>query len=126
MAHYEFLDETGLSTFWSQIKNYLNTSEIAYNTSAYWAEHNNIISVKGCIYVYSDWKKDSQGRDIPGFKVGDGLAYVVDLPFKDQLFIEHMDDTTIHVNSDEKEFWNNKVRCYLNPSDNQNIIFTIH
>lgn len=53
---------------------------------------------------------------VPGIKIGDGSAYVVDLPF-------------VNVTSEQINFWNNKVNCYLEPEiiedgNNETLIFT--
>lgn len=97
--------------------------------------------MEGELIIYLDYltEKDSEGNDIlqqdrdsegnlvydsegnpvmvpvfiPGIKVGDGKAYVQDLPFIDQdlraLVDEHIWNTLIHVTAEEKEFWNKKV-----------------
>ena len=51
---------------------------------------------------------------IPAVKIGDGLAYLIDLPFIDASvtrLMEHINNTQIHITQAEREFWNNKVRC---------------
>lgn len=97
--------------------------------------------MEGELIIYLDYltEKDSEGNDIlqqdrdsegnlvydsegnpvmvpvfiPGIKVGDGKAYVQDLPFIDQdlraLVGDHIANEFIHVTTKEKEFWNNKV-----------------
>ena len=59
--------------------------------------------------------------NIAGFKVGDGLAYVVDLPFVDALMDLHMRNDNIHVTAEEKAFWNAKNRGFVN---GENLILT--
>lgn len=70
------------------------------------------ISELNMLYVYTDYQKDEMDRNIAGIKVGDGLAYIVDLPFTDTLMQEHMTNTDIHITPEEREFWNNKNRSY--------------
>ena len=41
-------------------------------------------------------------------------------------FTEHINNSDIHITPQEREFWNNKVRCYLDTLEQDNIIFTIH
>lgn len=89
------------------------SQEVYYNTTAGWGAQTTLVSQAGVIYVYSDYKKDSQNRDVPNIKVGDGQAYVVDLPFM------NMDVTEAQIT-----FWNNKVRCYIDPNNPLNVIFT--
>ena len=69
---------------------------------------------------------DSEGNItyIPGIKIGDGLAYLIDLPFTDSELIDHINNTTIHVTAEEKNFWNNKNRVFISPQDEENLIFT--
>lgn len=60
-------------------------------------------------------RKDKDGNVLyaPGIKIGDGKAFVQDLPFIDDelraKLIAHLNDTQIHVTLQDKEFWNNKV-----------------
>lgn len=109
------------------------------DTTANWRNATDFIPLKGEIVVYSDYatkEVDGQTVNIPNFKVGDGLAYGIDLPFvsddlRDSLSA-HISNMDIHVTSAEKDFWNNKVRCYINTVeddegylvDGENLIFT--
>ena len=88
------------------------TQEVYYNTTAGWNAQSTLISEAGVIYVYSDYKKDSQNRDVPNLKIGDGLAYLIDLPFM------NMD-----VTEAQKTFWNNKVTT-IDSVQNETLIFT--
>ena len=85
------------------------------------------VPLKGEVIVYSDYETIN-GVNVPNFKVGDGLAYVPDLPFVGddirQQLTAHLLDTTAHLTASEREFWNNKVRCYLDTTDLENLIFT--
>ena len=91
------------------------------DTTAHWqAVARTFIPLKGEIIVYSDYSSkevDGQTVYIPNFKVGDGLAYGIDLPFvNDDLrdtLSAHLLDRTSHITSAERTFWNNKVRCYV-------------
>ena len=56
-------------------------NRIYYKTTAQWNAQYELVSRKGVIYIYSDHSKDHEGRDVPGFKVGDGNAYLIDVPF---------------------------------------------
>lgn len=97
---------------------------VEYNTVAGWNSARTLVARKGYIYVYSDYMKDQDDRDIPGFKVGDGSTYLIDLPFVDELYLQHIRDNVRHITQQEREFWNNKVRCYISETDNHNLIFT--
>lgn len=109
------------------------------DTTENWRKAVDFIPLKGEIIVYSDYatkEVDGQIINIPNFKVGDGLAYGIDLPFvNDDLrdaFSAHISNMNIHVTPAEKDFWNNKVRCYIETVeddegylvDGENLIFT--
>ena len=103
-----------------------HTPNIYVDTKDNWASQPTRISEKDAIYVYIDNHVDSQGTELASIKIGDGLAYVVDLPFTDQGIYEHIEDDTIHITDAERNFWNNKVRCYYSEvTDDENLIFTI-
>ena len=101
-----------------------SASSIVSGTTSYWQTHGNVISTKDVLYIYTDWKQNSDNEDIPGIKVGDGLAYISDLPFTDELWAAHVLDTLIHVSASDRTNWDAKVRCYLDTNNNENIIFT--
>ena len=65
---------------------------------------------------------------IPNIKIGDGCAYLIDNPFitssVEQLLQSHIADTFKHITEQERDVWNNKVRCYISSEDNENIVFT--
>ena len=97
---------------------FLDTSKITYfsDTTANWATKTSLISTAGVFYIYTDYQIINQGSsvtNVAGVKIGDGTTYVVDLPF-------------VTVSQSEKEFWNNKVRCYLSSLNSENLIFTTH
>ena len=102
----------------------VQNKEIFYNTTAYWNAHPTLITKKGAIYIYGDWKKDDEDRNIAGMKIGDGTSYLIDMPFKEELFVNHVDDVIIHITEQEREFWNNKVRCFIDPEENTHLVFT--
>ena len=64
----------------------------------------------------------SQPPQAVGIKIGDGRAYVQDLPFIDgalrQELLGHINDPDIHVTIQEKLFWNNK----LNVNDHMELV----
>lgn len=110
------------------------------DTTENWNNAVGFIPLKGEIIIYSDY--DSEEVDgktvyIPNMKIGDGKAYCIDLPFiptsdKDAL-MAHIQNTDVHTTAQEKEFWNNKVRCYVETVeqdgtlvDGDNLIFTIN
>lgn len=102
------------------LQNYLNANldkQILFGTTAEWDAQSQLQSAANTIYVYKDHKRDSQNRAIAGIKVGDGNAYLIDLPFTDEVEMEHISDTDIHITAAERLAWNNKVSCYYSSAD---------
>ena len=95
----------------------MNVVEAKIDTTANWNNKTSYIPRRGVVIVYSDKWKDLQGNDVPGVKIGDGQAYVVDLPFVGsdtaeelvELLNGHINNTVIHITAEEREFWNNKL-----------------
>ena len=102
---------------------------IERKTKQEWAEERSKIAEENVIYIYSNWetKEDDQGNviNIPRVKIGDGMGYLIDLPFIDDTFESHIKNKDIHVTLAQKQFWNNKVRTDDSEIDGQNLIFTI-
>lgn len=96
---------------------------VLYATTATWNSQPLLVGKKGYIYIYSDYQVNSEGKKLAGMKVGDGNAYLIDNPFIDELYFEHIHDAIVHIMPEEREFWNNKVRCYMS-DDNTRLIFT--
>lgn len=93
-------------------------------TTAEWNQQPPTVSESGALYIWSDYRQDEQGNNIPGVKVGDGNAYVADLPFQDKDYLAHILNTDIHVTIEDKNFWNNKVTCYVPQNQPHTIVFT--
>lgn len=111
---------------WADIINAPDFPTVEYHTTAEWATAGLEISEAGAIYVYSDASTDINGNSIPGIKVGDGSAYIVDLPFINQIEIDHLNDTVVHITAAERDFWNNKVRTYYSAVEDDTLVFTTH
>ena len=99
-------------------------SPVQSNTKEYWDSNNNLVSIKDTIYVYTDYKQSKNGDNIPGVKIGDGLAYLIDLPFIDVEITEHILNDQIHVSQQDRDKWNNKVGCFINEKDIENLCFS--
>ena len=87
---------------------------IEYNTTEYWETKRTYIPQAGQIIIYSDKyqiEKDNITYNQPSLKIGDGQAYLVDLPFLDDAFMNHINNTAIHISAAERNFWNNKINC---------------
>lgn len=116
----------------------LNLATTYFKTTAEWARLP-VISEKNALYVYTDYEKriDEEGKEyyIAGFKIGDGNAYVSDLPF--QLTItdaiietaerakEHMASASIHVSDEDRLRWDNKVSASVNEESETLLLSTL-
>ena len=99
------------------------------DTTARWNAARGMIPLEGEIIIYTDYKEITKEIDgeirnilIPGIKIGDGRAYVQDLPFIDEelrdRIMAHINNNDIHVTVMDKLKWDNK----LNVNDNQEIV----
>ena len=86
--------------------------KVMIDDTEHWNAKASDISEKNAFYIYTDYAETEDGRYIAGVKVGDGLGPIGTLPFIDTIMQEHMNNTDIHVTSEEKEFWNNKHRGF--------------
>lgn len=84
---------------------------IKFDTTENWKASGEV-SEEHVIYVFTDYKEDPDGNAIAGIKLGDGKAYIIDLPFLDSIAAAHAADTDIHITAEEREYWNNKNRAY--------------
>ena len=87
-------------------------------TSAEWNAQTTLVSQLNTIYVYTDaftYNDGTKDIAVAGVKIGDGNAYLIDKPFiTDYLayvLMEHMTDNDRHVNTGERNKWNNKITC---------------
>lgn len=99
-------------------KNFNGRIKMKSDTTENWKKSLNFIPLKGEILVYLDYAtKEENGKivNIPNFKVGDGLAYGIDLPFVgDNVraeIEEHIKNSGMHITGEERIFWNNKLNC---------------
>jgi hypothetical protein len=101
--------------------------KIFFDTKANWDAQPTLVGELNTIYIYTDYQTktiDGVTYNIAGVKIGDGNAYLIDNPFLDSIYYDHVNDTSIHVTSSEKSSWNNKVTCYVVSQDPENLIFT--
>jgi hypothetical protein len=94
--------------------------QLKRDTTTNWDAARGFVPMAGEVIVYTDYssyQKEVNGQIktilIPGIKIGDGNAYVQDLPFVDEdlrdILMEHIRDMDLHVTLGEKAFWNNKI-----------------
>ena len=108
----------------------LGMSTIYYDTTANWNLQSSMVSERGSVYVYSDYRSvtDDYGNTtyIPAVKIGDGTTYVVDLPFNTDLLAtqmnDHISNSTIHITSTERTYWNGKVSAVIDANDSENLL----
>lgn len=121
------IDGLGLSKndFTDAFKEKLENLNVQYNTTEYWNATRGFVPKKGEIIIYSDYKTKNINDTvvtIPGIKIGSGNGYVQDLRFlnEDQadLIINHINDNNVHITSEERMRWNNKI----NITDGQDVI----
>ena len=103
----------------------IDGKSILIDTTANWNEKLTFIPKRGDLIFYSDKAINDNGANIPGVKIGDGLAYCVDLPFMgDEIFSalnSHVSNTVVHITAEERTKWNNKINCE-NSVDNETLI----
>lgn len=104
-------------------------SAIVYNvyrdTTENWNTKTTFIPERNDVCIYTDHGQIDDGYgnmvDVPGIKVGDGNAYLIDLPFvgadtRYQILTElrtHTGNAAIHVTPEQKAFWDNKLNCVV-------------
>jgi hypothetical protein len=119
----QYLDKHGLQLYDELLKHYINKeAKIYYDTTENWDKKPDLITESGSVYIYSDWGRDPVGRLIAGFKVGDGETRLLDLPFTDQMYADHINDTVSHITQQERTDWNNKITCFY-VKDLERVIF---
>lgn len=90
------------------------------DTSQNWNNARGFVPLDGEIIIYTDYKTITQlvngvqvTKNVPGIKIGDGNAYVQDLPFIDdelrEALMAHITNADVHVTLNDKAFWNNKL-----------------
>ena len=89
---------------------------VIVRTKEEWNAMPHLLSVKGCIYVYSNYRIivdpiTGKNKAIPSIKIGDGMSYLIDLPFATQAITE-----------DDIARWNNHVGAYVD-EENNNLVF---
>lgn len=86
------------------------------DTTANWNAALGFVPLEGELIIYLDGRqieKDGQVVNLPTIKIGDGKAYVQDLPFVDDdtrdTLLLHINDALAHVSSRDRQFWDHKV-----------------
>jgi len=86
---------------------------VRHDTTAKWNNARGFVPLSGEIIVYTDFDTDDNGNDIPNIKIGNGNAYVQELPFlgvsDSKKLLDHISNTSIHVSSADRLLWSNKL-----------------
>ena len=90
---------------------------VIVKTKAEWALLPQMMSRKGTIYVYSDYREETNPETgeityIPRAKIGDGMTYVVDLPF-----------ATMSITDEDIARWNDHVGVYVDEETHEMIFY---
>lgn len=96
-----------------------NTTDVRKGETSFWNNQPGLTSEKNVLYIYTDYyrKENEETGEVsyaPGLKIGDGSAYLIDLPF------------ITGITQDDIDNWNRKWRGYLDPGFNENLVFTTH
>ena len=110
-----YLELEGLKTYDKLLKKHIPI----IGTTAYFEGVKTTVPPKGQLVIFSDLRSieitnsDSSKSTITsaGIKVGDGIKTIEQLPFIDWFYWDHINDKNIHVTSEQKKFWNNKITC---------------
>jgi len=93
---------------------------VVMHTKAEWSELPRVLAKKGVFYVYTDYRQEENPEtheivNIPAMKIGDGMSYVVDLPF-----------TTLAITEEDIERWNNKsdLQVIIDEETNRMVFYT--
>lgn len=101
-------------------------NNIHTDTTEHWNAQRDLVAKKNHIYVYTDYEV-VEGINVSAMKVGDGTSYLIDMPFIDGNHTKlnaHIDDTDMHINPGEREFWNNKVTAFVSQGDVETLVLT--
>ena len=88
-----------------------------HGNTAFWAARATYVPEEGEIILYDDYRtqENGQGRTVvmAGVKVGDGMAYVADLPFLTDWLADdlqdHAADDVRHITAEERALWSRNV-----------------
>ena len=101
-----------------------------YGTTEYWSHATEFRPASGELVVYSDYKIKNVGGTqvlIPNIKVGTGDTYIQDLPFlgeyEAEVLTSHINNSGIHVTTENKTFWSNKLNIDQNEVIEETLIF---
>lgn len=89
---------------------------VVHTTEEWRTEYGNVLSIKGCWYVYSDYRQeDKQGviTYIPRTKIGDGSTIINDLPF-----------ATMSITDEDIAKWNDHVGIIVDEEQHRIVCYS--
>jgi hypothetical protein len=115
MAEHKIIDLTRLGEYDLLIKEYIKQQgldSIRVDTTASWSTQTSYVPPKGQLIIYLDGNTVDDVT-YPKFKVGDGNAYVVDLPFTEGDFEKqlqiHIANQSIHLSATDRTKLENSI-----------------
>ena len=88
-------------------------AQVYHDTVSGWNAKRELIAERGAVYVYTD-ASQSEGKDIPAIKIGDGTSYLIDMPFV----------SAGGLTPEERALLNRKVSVEISSTDAEKIIFS--
>lgn len=90
----------------------IEKNKILCATTEEWNSQPELVAKDGYLYIYTDYKQNSEGQNIAGFKVGNGTSYLITLPFTDDM----LKDTSINASEYHLGFYldENGGLCQVN------------
>ena len=128
-----YINGDGVAYLWSKVENKIKHNLVYHSgTTAQWNAEI-FISEKDVLYIYTDYKaitKNNQEYFLPGLKVGDGVSYLIDLPFLNenensvfnQTVVDHMNNDTAHITEGQRTFWNDKLNYDESQLQNETLV----
>ena len=109
----------------------LGLGRVYYDTTSNWNAQGSLIAERSAIYIYSDYQYIDDGNDripVAGMKIGDGSSFLIDMPFitdtASAIIVEHISNSNVHITSQERDFWNNKVSSFIPSNDTENLVLS--
>ena len=88
--------------------------KVSEGTKEFWNTNKTYVPISGEIVIVSDFS-ELNGINIPNLKIGDGSAFVADLPYliDNSEIAEHLKNQNIHISQQDRDNWNSKVSASI-------------
>lgn len=95
----------GIEQVKEEVKSYMR-----FGTKEFWDSLPQLVAIKDCVYFYTDcYILDDY--NIARMKIGDGTSLLKDIPFVDELYYSHINNSLIHVAPSDRDSWDNKINA---------------